>query len=87
LAGQPDWPGYFGTPAIANATAGDRAMRALAQAAIDAALKVLDGAPDTRLPRVWGVESADPEVKPAIDRSLQHEQQIESRETEWLMRR
>jgi creatinine amidohydrolase/Fe(II)-dependent formamide hydrolase-like protein len=87
LAGQPDWPGYFGTPAIANATAGDRAMRALAQAAIDAALKVLDGAPDARLPRVWGVESADPEVKPAIDRSLQHEQQIESRETEWLMRR
>jgi hypothetical protein len=38
-----DWPGYFGTPAIARVEAGRRKMDGLAAAAVDAALKALDG--------------------------------------------
>jgi hypothetical protein len=43
LSRAPDWPGYFGTPAIANPEAGRRAMNAMAQAAVDHALRALDG--------------------------------------------
>ena len=43
LASKSDWPGYFGTPAIANVAAGRRKMEGLAAAAVDAALRALDG--------------------------------------------
>src|SRR5262245_29929396 len=86
LAARSDWPGYFGTPAIANAAAGSRAMGAIARAAIEAALKILDGVPDSALPRVADVMAADPDIKAIIEASLEHDRQVERRQTEWLSR-
>jgi creatinine amidohydrolase len=86
LAKKTDWPGYFGTPAIADAGAGSRAMNATAQAAIDAALKVLAGAPDAALPRIWDALAEDPAVRQVIEASSEHERQVERAETDWLMR-
>src|SRR5262245_38777463 len=80
LAKQDDWAGYFGTPAIANAAAGARAMNAIAQAAIDAALKVLNGAPDAALPRVARLLAGDPDVQKILTTSIEHERQIERRQ-------
>jgi creatinine amidohydrolase/Fe(II)-dependent formamide hydrolase-like protein len=86
LARKDDWPGYFGTPAIANAAAGRRSMDALAAAAIDVVVKTLDGAPTSRLARVWDRLAADPDVKPVIDASLEHDRQVERKQLEWLGR-
>ena len=86
LAKKDDWTGYFGTPAIATAAAGARAMNAIAQAAIDAALKVLDGAPDASFPRVAGLLANDPDVQRLLRTSVEHEQQIERRQNDWLGR-
>ena len=83
LAKQEDWPGYFGTPAIANAAAGSRGMNAIADAAVRIALQVLDGGSDAGLPRV-GDRMSDPMFKPFLDPSLAHEREIERRQNDWL---
>ena len=84
LAKHDSWPGYFGTPAIATPAAGDRAMNAIAQAAIDAALKILDGAPDAAFPRVAGLLAGDPDVQKMLSISSERERQIERRQSDWL---
>jgi len=86
LARRDDWRGYFGTPAIATAAAGARAMNAMAQAAIDAALNILDGAPDSDLPRVAGMLDKDRDVQSVLEASLERERRIEQRQNEWLAR-
>lgn len=59
VARQAEWPGYFGTPAIANAAAGRRSMEALAAAAVDATLKALDGTLGAA-PTVWTQDGQNP---------------------------
>jgi hypothetical protein len=61
-------------------------MDALAAAAIDVVVKTLDGAPTSRLARVWDRFAADPDVKPVIDASLEHDRQVERKQLEWLGR-
>jgi len=84
LARHPDWPGYFGTPAIANAAAGRRKMDGLAAAAADAALKALDGTLPATAPRVADQGAADPVFRAITDASLEHDRLIENKESEWL---
>src|SRR5262245_36429747 len=86
IARKDDWPGYFGTPSIASASAGSRAMQAIAQAAVDAALKILDGAPDDALPRVASLADANADIRKMVDASLERERQIEQRQNDWLAR-
>ncbi|HEY7286464.1 MAG TPA: creatininase family protein [Vicinamibacterales bacterium] len=86
IARKDDWPGYWGTPAIATAAAGARAMNAIAQAAVDVALKTLDGAPDAALPRVANLMAGDPDVASLVAASLERERQAERRQTDWLAR-
>jgi creatinine amidohydrolase/Fe(II)-dependent formamide hydrolase-like protein len=86
LAGKDDWTGYWGTPAIATAAAGARAMSAIAQAAVDVALKVLDGAPDAALARVADQTATNPDIAKLVAASLEHERQIEQRQNDWLTR-
>ena len=84
LAGKPDWPGYFGTPAIANVEAGRRKMEGLAAAAVDAALKALDGSLPADAPRVVDQDAADPVFARITDASLEHDRQVEKNEMDWL---
>jgi hypothetical protein len=84
LAQQPDWPGYFGTPAIANVAAGRSKMDGLAAAAVDAALKALDGTLAPTAPRVVDQDAADPVFRQITDASLEHDQQVEKTEMDWL---
>jgi hypothetical protein len=84
LAKQDGWPGYFGTPAIATRAAGERAMNAIAQSAIDAALKILDGAPDSAFLRVAVLFAGDADVQKTLSISADHERQIERRQSDWL---
>jgi len=61
-------------------------MNAIAQAAIDAALKVLDGAPDAPLTRAVRLVAADPDVQRMLTTALEHDRQVERRESDWLTR-
>jgi creatinine amidohydrolase len=83
LAKTRGWPGYFGTPSIANSAAGSRAMMAIAQAAAATALDILDGTPDSDMPRVADL-AEDPAFKHLVDQALEHERSAEQRQTAWL---
>jgi len=84
LAQKPDWPGYFGTPAIANVEAGRRKMDGLAAAAVDAALKALDGLLPATPARVVDQDAADPVFERVTQASLEHDRQVEKTEGDWL---
>jgi creatinine amidohydrolase/Fe(II)-dependent formamide hydrolase-like protein len=84
LAHTPEWPGYFGTPAIANVDAGRRKMEGLAAAAVDAALKALDGTLPATAPRVVDQDAADPVFQQITEASLEHDRQVEKNELDWL---
>jgi len=86
LASHADWPGYWGTPAIATPAAGARAMIAVAQAAVDVALKVLDGAPDAGLTRVADLLAGDPDINRLTTTSLERERQAGQRQSDWASR-
>lgn len=82
-AQQPNWRGYFGTPAIATPEAGRRAMNAIAQAAVDFVLSVLDGRAHQG-PRVADRPMSDPTFRRVVEAALEHERQIERKQVEWL---
>ncbi len=57
-----DWPGYFGSPRVASPEAGDDCLAAMSAAYTGMALRVLDGADDSPLPRYaasWGFFSSN----------------------------
>jgi hypothetical protein len=53
-------------------------MIAIAEAAAGAALDILNGAADARMPPIADL-AADPEVKPIMDLELQHDHSAEHR--------
>jgi creatinine amidohydrolase/Fe(II)-dependent formamide hydrolase-like protein len=81
-----NWKGYFGTPAVATPDAGRRAMNAIAQAAVDLVLRVLDGGSD-RGPRVADRLASDPAFRRVVEAALEHERRVEQRQVEWLAKR
>jgi creatinine amidohydrolase len=85
-ARKPNWTGYFGTPAIATAEAGRRAMNAIAQAAVDLVLNVLNGGSDQG-PRVSDRPTSDPAFRRVVEAALEHERQIERKQVVWLAKR
>jgi hypothetical protein len=83
LASTKGWPGYFGTPSIASAAAGNRAMMAIAQAAAGVARDILNGVFDSTMPREADL-ARDPSMKPIVDRALEHDRSGERRQSEWI---
>ena len=83
LAETKGWPGYFGTPAIATAAAGSRAMIGIADAAVGTALDILNGTADSEMPRIADL-AADPAFKPLVDEVLEHDRFAEQRQADWL---
>ena len=82
-AQKPNWTGYFGTPAIATPETGRRAMDAIAKAAVDLVLRVLEGG-GYQGPRVADRPASDPTFKRVVEAALEHERRIEQRQAEWL---
>src|SRR4029453_7586728 len=82
-AQKPGWTGYFGTPAVATPDAGRRAMNAIAQAAVDLVLNVLEGG-SAQGPLVADRAMSDPAFRRVVEAALEHERQIERKKAEWL---
>jgi len=85
-AQEPNWKGYFGTPAVATPDAGRRAMNAIAHAAVDLVLRVLDGGSD-RGPRVADRMASDTAFRGVVEAALEHERRVEQRQADWLAKR
>ncbi len=71
-----NWPGYFGSPRLANREFGAKYWNEFSSRVIELALSILDGFDYTQLPRV----STDTISEQALD----NERRIEKKQKEWL---
>jgi creatinine amidohydrolase/Fe(II)-dependent formamide hydrolase-like protein len=85
LAKKKDWPGYFGSPRLATASLGERALKEYAARFNKLALEILDGRDYRKMPRV-----ADEDFKTidtVADATVRHERAVENKQAEWLKRK
>jgi len=88
LAKQPDWPGYLGSPRLATRALGERIWKAFAAAANDQALRILDGADPSRIPRyVDLLEKNAIYQQDWITPSRAHDDALDAKQREWLNRK
>jgi creatinine amidohydrolase/Fe(II)-dependent formamide hydrolase-like protein len=81
------WQGYFGSPRLASAALGAKVWKLYSSRIIDHALKILDGYDYRQLPRYSDVLAKDP-TNITIDKAfIEHEQQLESKQSEWLKKK
>ena len=84
MAKKDDWPGYFGSPRLASASVGARALKEFSVRLNKLVLEILDGRDCRQMPRV-----ADVALKaiPADNATPRHERAVEKRQADWLKRR
>ena len=87
IAKDPDWPGYFSSPANADASYGAAFMKKLADMYITVVNKVLDGEDLDSIPRYAEImEGSAPNLE--IDHSaLEEEARRQRKQDEWLKKR
>jgi hypothetical protein len=61
-------------------------MNAIAQAAVDLVLRVLDGGTDQGQ-RVADRPLSDPTFRRVVEAALEHERRVEQRQADWLAKR
>jgi creatinine amidohydrolase len=84
IAGQPEWPGYLGSPRLANAAHGAKVWQRASAVAIDLAMQILDGLDDREVRRFADAMLESP-ADVQLDRaSLAHEAQVQRKQEEWL---
>jgi hypothetical protein len=82
-----DWPGYWGSPRLATAAAGAAQFKRFSSRYVDLALKILDGF-DYRHMKRFGDEIAPPAEASVGGKTFrQHNQEIESKQQEWLKKK
>jgi creatinine amidohydrolase/Fe(II)-dependent formamide hydrolase-like protein len=81
------WPGYFGSPRLANAAYGARLWKALSSRFVEFALKTLDGGDLQQIPRYGDLMKTSP-ANVAIDSAaLARDQEVEKKQKEWLRKK
>jgi creatinine amidohydrolase/Fe(II)-dependent formamide hydrolase-like protein len=85
LAAAPDWPGYFGSPRLANAKNGAAIVQRLTEDLTALALRVLDGFDPHDLPNRGN--PGDGAFKVLDDNLLKRSVALAERESDWLRRR
>jgi len=82
-----NWPGYFGSPALAEAWRGAALLRADAQALADLALRILDGFDWHTLRRRADGQLTDDAIKEYNEAADQHARFIGEKQSTWLRRK
>lgn len=82
-----DWPGYFGSPALAEAWRGAALLRAQAQDLSDLAGRILDGFDYRTLQRRADAQLTDDAIKEYNDAADQHARAIQEKQSAWLRRK
>jgi creatinine amidohydrolase/Fe(II)-dependent formamide hydrolase-like protein len=84
VASRPDWPGYFGSPRLARAELGERALKEYSARTNALVLEILDGRDYPKMPRLG--TAADLKNDPVAQNTLKHERAMEQQQTDWLRR-
>lgn len=79
-----DWPGYLGSPRLASRALGEKIWRSFAAAAIDHALKVLDGADPIQFQRYADLLDRNPLYQAWMKTAAEHEEQLDAKQRRWL---
>jgi creatinine amidohydrolase len=79
-----DWPGYLGSPRLASAALGEKIWKSFVAAAIEHALKVLDGVDPTAFQRYADLLEKNPLYKGWIKESAAHEARLEATQQAWI---
>ena len=79
-----DWPGYLGSPRLANAELGARIWRGLSGAALTHALQILDGADPTKLPRFSDYMEKNEHFAEWIRAAEARDAELEVKQRAWL---
>jgi creatinine amidohydrolase/Fe(II)-dependent formamide hydrolase-like protein len=82
IAGEKDWPGYFGAPRLASAAMGARHFSDFAAMQSDLVLKILDGFDYRTIPHFS--DMFDISKIPGLQAEADHDQAWEGKEKEWL---
>ena len=82
-----NWPGYFGSPALAEAWRGAALVRADAQALSDLAVRILDGFDWHTLQRRADAQLTDDAIKEYNEAADQHAKGIAEKQSTWLRRK
>lgn len=84
LARGEDWPGYFGAPRLATAAQGAEIWSRFSGAAVDMAMRILDGLDHREVPRYADLISRDPVIADVIHDALEHDAELAARQEAWL---
>ena len=84
VSSQPDWPGYFGSPRLARAELGERALKEYSARTNALVMEILDGRDYRTMPR--GGTAAEIKDDPGAQNALKHERAMEQQQTDWLRR-
>jgi creatinine amidohydrolase/Fe(II)-dependent formamide hydrolase-like protein len=88
VAKRAGWPGYLGSPRLATAALGGTIWKAFSAAACDQALKILDGADPSAIPRYADILERNPLYqKEWIAPAKAHDEALDAKEREWLRRK
>ena len=79
-----DWPGYLGSPRLANAELGGRIWRGLSGAALTHSLQILDGADPTKLPRFADYMQRNDHFAAWIRAAEARDAELEAKQRAWL---
>ena len=82
-----NWPGYFGAPALAEASRGAALLRADAQTLSDLAVRILDGFDWRTLQRRADSQLTDNAIKEYNEAADQHAKAIAEKQSTWLRRK
>lgn len=84
IAREASWSGYFGSPRMATPAQGARIVQAVAAAAVDYALNILDGLDPRTVPRIGDLARDSPENVSIDADALEREMEILRKQQEWL---
>jgi len=87
IAKPASWPGYIGSPRLATAALGETIWKRFAAAAIDHALKLLDGADPAQITRYADLLQRNPLYQAWIKEATARDEQAAAKQREWLGKR
>ena len=79
-----DWPGYLGSPRLATARLGEVIWKSFVAAAVEHAVKILDGVEPEKFQRYADLLEKNPLYQGWIKEAAAHAERLEAKQQAWL---
>jgi len=79
-----DWPGYLGSPRLASARLGEAIWKSFVAAAVEHAVKILDGVESEKFQRYADLLEKNPLYQGWIKEAATHAERLEAKQQAWL---